>query len=135
VINKLDAVKVWDKSTGFTNADIIWDFEVIKGHATAIPMTTLVTDGPLPSKAQSISTNAPSTTTLTGPSRWSSVASHPIKIVATAMLIAASATFGVIHQTRIVPLQEELHRVEKQVQTLRAEVQALQDYKPANPEP
>jgi len=45
---RLNAVKIWDAKHGFSNADIDWDFDVIKDQK--IVMTRLVTDEPLASK-------------------------------------------------------------------------------------
>lgn len=123
LVYRLDAIKLWDKATGFANVDIDWDFEVIKGMNPM--MTTLVSMGPIPSKSEAVASKAPVISEAHGRSRWIDIGTHPITIIASAALITAGATFGVIYQTRIIPLQEEVARLENQAKELKEENNSL----------
>lgn len=106
LVNRLNALKIWDSVSGFTNADVDWEFEVIKGMEYA--MTTLVSATPFPSKSIAVSTKAPDVSEASGATKWGKINEHPLVIIATCMAVAVAATFSVIYETRIVPLENQL---------------------------
>lgn len=115
LVYQLNALNIWDKSTGFKNVDIDWDFEVIKG--LNMKMTTLMSASPLPSKSNAIATYAPDITVASNKSRWKDIRNHPFSIIALAVIATAGITYAVIDNTRIKPLQEENIRLEKQIES------------------
>jgi len=117
LIYRLDAIKIWDCKSGFTNADVDWDFEVIKGFTPIF--TSLVSEFPVPSKSEAIATNVPDETEAHGRSRWRDISTHPITIIVATGVIIASCVFAVIRETRIIPL-------EKQIESLQQKIEALE---------
>ena len=115
LISNLGAEKIWDKSIDFLPADIDWDFNVIKGMNPI--MTSLVTSEPFPSKAEAISSNAPIETQVKGDSSWPFLKDHPLWVIAGVIVATAAITFKVMHEVRIVPLKEEVVRLEKQLKS------------------
>jgi predicted nucleotidyltransferase len=122
LIERLDALPLWTAKKGFTDSDVDWDFEVIKGMNPI--MTTLITSEPFPSKEKAISSIQGVSETSVTNSSWSSITRHPIVILATAVMGAAAATYAVINSTRIIPLQERIQTLEKNL----AEAESRSDF-------
>lgn len=116
LIHRLDALKIWDRSAGFSNVDIDWDFAVIKGLNPM--MTSLVCTGPLPSKQEFVTPGEPRITEATPRSPWDGISKHPLVVIFGIGAIVAGATFAVIRETRIIPLKEDVDRLQKQVDAL-----------------
>ena len=125
LVQRLGAVKIWEKSTGFQQVDIDWDFNVIKGMNPM--MTTLVSLEPFPSKAEAVSPNTPEETLAAPPPGWNSIQSHPIWVIAIVACAVAVATFTATYQMRIVPLERE-------ITNLKEEVSKLNTVSPSNDE-
>jgi len=130
LVYRLDAIKIWDRVAGFSKVDIDWDFAVIKGLDPM--MTTLISAVPLPSKKEAVAPNVPVTTEATGRSRWRDIAVHPISIIVIVGLAVAGTTFAVIRETRIVPLKEDVDRLQKQIDSLTKTNATATTKRPAN---
>ena len=120
LIYRLDGLNLWNKSTGFSNADVDWDFQVIKGFTPIL--TSLVSESPMPSKAEAITTVPPKETEAHGRSRWRDVATHPISIIAATGVVIAGIVFAVIHETRIIPLEREVEGLRQQITAKKPEL-------------
>lgn len=115
LVKSLGAIKLWDQSAGFLPADIDWEFHVIKGMNTM--MTTLVSASPFPSKAEAISDNEPIETNAGQQSRWSTIKDQPIWVITVVACAVAAITFGVIYETRIVPLENEISTLKEAIES------------------
>ena len=116
LVYQLHAVKIWGKKSGFTDADIDWDFQVIKGHNP--PMTTLISTCPLPSKYIPAATDTPITTDAKGRSRWRELENHPLKIIVCVIIATVVVTYAVINQWRIIPLRDRIAWLDKGGQSI-----------------
>jgi hypothetical protein len=113
VLYRLDAIKLWDKNKGFADADVDWEFEVIKGFAPI--MTTMISSEPFPSKVTAIASTGTKTTEAKGRSRWREVTSHPLYTLGAVAIATAGSTFGIIREIRIVPLEREIEQLQKHI--------------------
>ena len=116
LIRRLDAVLLWTDKRGFTEADVDWEFQVIKGQNMI--MTTLVTSVPYPSKAEAISTLEGNSSVQKPSLKWSDIREHPITIITIAVIAACGITYTVIYNTRIVPLKERIEILNKHINTV-----------------
>jgi hypothetical protein len=124
LISRLGAILIWDRSRGFANADVDWQFEVIKGYAP--PMTTLWSGVPLPSKVEAISSRQGPGENRIGRVSWKHVASHPIAIIAYCVVFAVSVAFGVVNQLRTIPLQEQIGALRESITDKNSTISQLQ---------
>ena len=113
LIYKLDALEIWDNRSGFTNADIAWEFEVIRGQEPV--MTTLISANPFPSKSEAIASNEATISEAGGRSKFKDLLFSRLSTAFIAGIAGVTITFNAIEQTRIIPLKEENERLEKQI--------------------
>ncbi len=113
LVNRLGAIKIWDRSSVFLPVDIDWDFDVIKGMNPM--MTTLVSFEPFPSKAEAISNDKPIETIAQSCSKWTTIKDHPIWIIAIVACAVAVAVFSATYQLRIVPLEREIADLKEEI--------------------
>ena len=119
LIERLDALLLWTATKGFAESDVDWEFEVIKGMNPM--MTTLISSEPFPSKATALSVvQGLDETTVAPISNWNRIKEHPIAILVGVVLATASVTLRVVTEVRVIPLQERIRSLEKDVETLRA---------------
>jgi hypothetical protein len=104
LINKLDAVRIWRKSSGFHNGEIEWIIEVLAGYVP--PMTTVEPDGYLPYKIGALASRQSKRRTriIDG---FKDIALHPIAICAYCVLISVTATYATVDKLIITPLRDK----------------------------
>jgi hypothetical protein len=110
LIQRLDAILLWNAASGFTNNDVDWEFEVIKGLNPV--MTSLVTSQPFPSKMEALSSlpSPPEASPRINP--WEAIKSNPIWIVAAAVVCSAAVTYAFVNTLIIAPLRETIAQQE-----------------------
>lgn len=128
LVARLGALKLWDRATGFLNVDVDWKFEVIKGYTPIY--TTMVSSSAFPSKAEAIASTPP--VEPKPESRWRELATHPITIIAGALIVGCSLTYAVVSNLRVTPLTEDISRLKQRLE--ETEKQLNEAKKMPNPE-
>jgi hypothetical protein len=100
---RLDAVEFWNTKNGFLVADIDWEFETL--HGVQIPMTTLISARPFPSKAEAVSTLV--STDAPAP-RAFALRDHPLAVAAASAVATALVLAALFESLRVAPLKERL---------------------------
>lgn len=113
LIKRLDAIPLWSRAKGFVETDVDWDFEVIKGMTPV--MTTLVSAAPFVSKADAVTSRIDEEPLGRNTNAWQHLKDHPVAIVVGIIVATASITFGVIHELRIAPLEQEIRELDRQL--------------------
>ena len=117
LLRRLGSEKLWSSSGGFTNADVDWDFEVIKGRDPM--MTTLVSASPYPSKSLNVSDNPAPEQPAPSPFGLHQVKQHPVIAAVLIAVATAAVVFGVVRELRIVPLKEDNERLLQRIEELQ----------------
>ena len=111
LIQRLGALKIWSKNSGFLPVDIDWEFKVIKG--SDFQMTTLLSSEPFPSKAEAVNDQIPILVEAAKKSKWASINEHPIWIIVVVACAVVIATYSIIYHLRIVPLEREISNLKE----------------------
>ncbi|MBC8402775.1 MAG: hypothetical protein H8E14_14915 [Candidatus Marinimicrobia bacterium] len=117
LVYQLGAILYWSNSIGFLDVDIDWEFEILA--EPDMKSTVLVSRYPqLPINIQN--KNSASEGGL-----WARIKEHPLSIIVAAIVASAGITFEVIRQVQIVPMDQHIKNLEKQIESFGAKPQPL----------